>query len=245
MFGDGGSTDPAVRAVRLKSNRSLLDSVVDKIAEVRRGLGPSDAGKLSEYLEAVRDIERRIQRAEEQMDRELPAFDQPAGVPAAFAEHARLMFDLQVLAYQSDLTRVITFMVGREFSSRTYPEIGAPGGHHPLSHEHSPESQRQLSAINIHHAEQVAYYLERLQSTPDGDGTLLDHVLLYYGAGMAEGSHQPWNLPMVLVGGRHRPVQGRAASPVSERAAAGQSAPDGAGEVRDAPGQHPRQHRAS
>ncbi|MXY18031.1 MAG: DUF1552 domain-containing protein [Acidobacteria bacterium] len=135
------------------------------------------------------------------MDRELPAFDQPAGVPATFAEHARLMFDLQVLAYQSDLTRVITFMVGREFSSRTYPEIGAPGGHHPLSHEHSPESQRQLAAINIHHAEQVAYYLDRLRSTPDGDGTLLDHVLLYYGAGMCEGDHQPWNLPMVLVGG--------------------------------------------
>ncbi len=201
MFGDGGSTDPAVRAVRLKSNRSLLDSVVDKIGEVRRGLGPSDAGKLTEYLEAVRDIERRIQRAEEQMDRELPAFDQPAGVPATFAEHARLMFDLQVLAYQSDLTRVITFMVGREFSSRTYPEIGAPGGHHPLSHEHSPESQRQLAAINIHHAEQVAYYLDRLRSTPDGDGSLLDHVLLYYGAGMCEGDHQPWNLPMVLVGG--------------------------------------------
>ena len=201
MFGDGGSTDPAARAVRLKSNRSLLDSVTDKVADVRRGLGPSDASKLSEYLEAVRDIERRIQRAEEQVSRELPAFDQPAGVPPVFSEHARLMFDLQVLAYQSDLTRVITFMVGREFSSRTYPEIGAPGGHHPLSHEHSDESQRQLSEINIHHATQVAYYLERLRSTPDGDGSLLDHILLYYGAGMCEGDHQPWNLPLVLIGG--------------------------------------------
>lgn len=201
LFGDGGSTDPVKRAARLHHNRSLLDSVRDKAAALARGLGPSDANKLEQYLEAVRDIERRIQSAEEQVSRELPAFDQPAGVPATFAAHARLMFDLQVLAYQSDLTRVITFMVGREFSSRTYPEIGAPGGHHPLSHEHSGASQEQLARINRHHTSQFAYYLNRLNTTPDGDGTLLDHVLLYYGAGMAEGDHQPWNLPLVLTGG--------------------------------------------
>lgn len=201
MFGDGGSTDPAARHARMRRDRSLLDSVTDKVADLSRGLGPSDAGKLSEYLDAVRDIERRIQRAEEQVSRELPAFDQPAGVPATFAEHARLMFDLQVLAYQSDLTRVITFMVGREFSSRTYPEVGAPGGHHPLSHESSAASQEQLLQINIHHAEQFAYYLDRLRETPDGEGSLLDHVILYYGAGMSSGSHQPWNLPIVLAGG--------------------------------------------
>ena len=201
MFGDSGSTDPAARRARMRRDRSLLDSVTDKVADLSRGLGPSDASKLGEYLESVRDIERRIQRAEEQVSRELPAFDQPAGVPATFAEHARLMFDLQVLAYQSDLTRVITFMVGREFSSRTYPEVDAPGGHHPLSHEGSDASQAQLIRINIHHAEQFAYYLERLRATPDGDGSLLDHVLLYYGAGMSSGNHQPWNLPMVLAGG--------------------------------------------
>jgi len=201
MFGDGGSTDPAVRRARMRHDSSLLDSVSDKIAALSHGLGPSDAGKLSEYLDAVRDIERRIQRAEEQVARELPVFDQPAGVPATFAEHARLMFDLQVLAYQSDLTRVITFMVGREFSSRTYPEVGAPGGHHPLSHESSAASQEQLLQINIHHAEQFAYYLDRLRETPDGDGSLLDHLILYYGAGMSSGSHQPWNLPIVLAGG--------------------------------------------
>ncbi len=201
MFGDGGSTDPLARRARLADNRSLLDSVTDKVAELRRGLGPSDIGKLDEYLDAVRDVERRIQTAEAQSNRELPVVDQPAGVPETFAEHARLMFDLQVLAYQSDLTRVITFMVGREFSSRTYPEIGAPGGHHPLSHEHSAASQEQLVRINVHHAEQFAYYLDRLQSTPDGDGSLLDQVLLYYGAGMSEGDHQPWNLPIVLAGG--------------------------------------------
>jgi hypothetical protein len=201
MFGDGGSTDPEARRARMRRDRSLLDSVTDKVVDLSRGLGPSDAGKLSQYLDSVRDIERRIQIAEKQASNELPAFDQPAGVPETFAEHARLMFDLQVLAYQSDLTRVITFMVGREFSSRTYPEISAPGGHHPLSHESSGASQDQLLRINVHHAEQVAYYLERLRATPDGDGSLLDHVLLYYGAGMSSGSHQPYNLPIVLAGG--------------------------------------------
>ena len=134
--------------------------------------------------------------------------DTRTGVPDTFAEHARLMFDLQVLAYQSDLTRVITFMVGREFSSRTYPEIGAPGGHHPLSHEHSAESQRQLTEINIHHATQVAYYIDRLASITDGDASLLDQTLIYYGAGMAEGSHQPWNLPLVLIGGATGQLKG-------------------------------------
>ena len=222
MFGDGGSTDPTVRRARLKSNASLLDSVTDKIADLSRGLGPSDASKLTEYLAAVRDIERRIQRAEEQVDRELPTFDQPAGVPVTFAEHARLMFDLQVLAYQSDLTRVITFMVGREFSSRTYPEIGAPGGHHPLSHEHSAESQRQLREINIHHATQVAYYIDRLASTADGDASLLDQTLIYYGTGMqgaryilsdrgeyrGTDSHAPWNIPLVLIGGAAGTLKG-------------------------------------
>ena len=209
MFGDGGSTDPRVRLARMKRNRSILDSVSDKISSLQRGLGPTDASKLSEYLDAIRDVERRIQRTEEQNSRELPAVDQPAGVPATFEEHARLMFDLQVLAYQSDLTRIITFMIGREFSSRTYPEIGAPGAHHPLSHESSAFSQEQLARINIHHAQQFAYYLDRLRSTPDGDGSLLDHVTLYYGASMCNGNHVPENLPLVVIGdigvkgGRH------------------------------------------
>jgi hypothetical protein len=209
LFGDGGSTDPQVRLARMKKNRSILDSVSDKISSLQRELGPSDGSKLSEYLDAIRDVERRIQRTEEQNSRELPAVDQPAGVPATFEEHARLMFDLQVLAYQSDLTRIITFMIGREFSSRTYPEIGAPGAHHPLSHESSPSSQEQLARINIHHAQLFAYYLKRLGSTPDGDGSLLDHVTLYYGASMCNGNHVPENLPLVLVGdigvkgGRH------------------------------------------
>ena len=201
LFGDDGTTDSVARRARLATNRSLLDSVLEKVTDLRHGLGPRDAAKLDEYVDAVRDVERRIQAAEARSTTELPAIDQPAGVPPTFAEHARLMFDLQVLAYQSDLTRVITFMVGREFSSRTYPEIGARGGHHPLSHEHSAESREQLIKINVPHTEQFAYYLDRLQSTPDGDGSLLDHLILYYGAGMAEGDHQPWNLPLVLAGG--------------------------------------------
>ena len=171
------------------------------MASLQRVLGPSDLTKLSEYLEAMRDIERRIQNAEAQSARELPTFGEPAGVPATFEDHAKLMFDLQVLAYQSDLTRVITFMTGREFSSRTYPEIGAPGAHHPLSHEHSTESQAQLLKINTHHAKQFAYYLSKLKATPDGDGSLLDHVILYYGCGMSSGDHRPENLPMVVAGG--------------------------------------------
>jgi len=201
MFGDDGSTDPRVRIARMEKNRSILDSVNSKVADLRKGLGPSDGAKLNEYLEAIRDVERRIQNAEAQSARELPVFNQPAGVPATFEEHARLMFDLQVLAYQSDLTRVITFMVGREFSSRTYPEIGAPGGHHPLSHESTPASQEQLLKINIHHATQFAYYLKRLSETQDGDGSLLDHLILYYAASMSEGNHNPENLPVVLAGG--------------------------------------------
>jgi hypothetical protein len=200
MFGDGGSTDARTRMARTARNRSILDSVTAKANSLTTKLGPSDGLKITEYLEAIRDIERRIQRAEEQSTRELPAFDEPAGVPASFEEHARLMFDLQVLAYQSDMTRVITFMMGREFSSRTYPEVGAPGGHHPLSHESSASSQDQLLRINIYHAQQFAYYLKKLQATPDGEGSLLDHVTMYYGAGMSNGNHIPENLPMVLLG---------------------------------------------
>ena len=143
-------------------------------------------------------------------------------MPATFEEHARLMFDLQVLAYQSDMTRVITFMMGREFSSRTYPEIGAPGGHHPLSHESSASSQDQLLRINVHHAQQSAYYLKRLRDTPDGDGSLLDHIVIYYGAGMCNGNHVPENLPIVLLGdvekpGRHRSIRAPRRWPTSTR----------------------------
>ena len=203
LFGDSDTTNPRARASRLARRRSILDSVAETAADLRRALGAADGAKLTDYLDALRDVERRIQRSEEQDARELPEINRPAGTPASFPDHARLMFDLQVLAYQSDLTRVITFMIGREFSGHTYPEIGVRDAHHPLSHhEHDPRKLATLTRISTYHAEQLAYYLERLRATPDGDGSLLDHMVLLFGAGMSDGnSHSPDNLPIVLLGG--------------------------------------------
>ena len=203
MFGDSGSTDPTVRLARIRQQRSILDSVTEKIAGLQRGLGQGDRVKLGEYLDAVRDLERRIQKAEEQSTRDLPTVEQPLGIPAKYEDHAKLMFDLQVLAYQTDITRVITFMFEREFSGRMYPEIGVPDAHHPISHHGGdPEKLEKLTKINTFHSSLLAYYIDRLRSTPDGDGSLLDHVMLIFGAGMSDGNgHNPRNLPMVLVGG--------------------------------------------
>ncbi len=180
-----------------------MDSVTERAAQLQRGLGTSDRSKLTQYLDAVRDIERRIQKAEEQSGRELPAVDQPAGVPGTLGEHARMMYDLQALANQTDLTRVTTFMIGREITGRTYAEIGVPDAHHPISHhQRDPEKLAKLTKINQYHVTLFAEFLERLRSTPDGDGSLLDHVQIVYGAGMSESnSHRPQNLPILLVGG--------------------------------------------
>jgi uncharacterized protein DUF1552 len=204
LFGDSTTTDPKARLARARKDRSLLDSVGDKIAGLRRDLGPGDQAKLEEYFEAVRDVERRIVRAEAQDARELPPLDAPSGsIPGAFADYARLMFDLQVLAYQSDITRVISFMIGKELSSRTYPEIGVSDPHHPLSHhQNDPARLEKLSRINILHLELFAYYLEKLGTTRDGDGSLLDQTLILYGSGMGDSNlHDPRNLPILLVGG--------------------------------------------
>ncbi|MEE8117392.1 MAG: DUF1552 domain-containing protein [Gemmatimonadales bacterium] len=203
LLGDVGSTDPAARLARIEQNRSLLDAVTRKIARLRRDLGPRDRSKLSEYLEAVRDIERRIQRAEGQVDQPLPEMAPPLGIPATFDEHAKLMFDLQVLAYQTDLTRVISFMVSREFSSRTYPEIGVPEAHHPTSHhQNDPDRLAKLVKINTYHTTLLAYYLDKLQATPDGDGSLLDQITMLYGGGLSDGHrHSSENLPILVVGG--------------------------------------------
>ena len=203
LFGDSGSTDPAVRLARIKEDRSILDSVTEKVADLQRGIGPEDRHKISQYLDAVRDVERRIQKAEEQNSRELPVVQQPAGVPATFDEYMRLMFDLQLLAYQVDLTRVVTFMVGREISGRTYNEIGIPDAHHPLSHHlDDPTKIGTMSKINTYHVQLFADFLEKMRSTPDGDGSLLDHSLLLYGAGMSNSNaHAPINLPIMVVGG--------------------------------------------
>jgi hypothetical protein len=211
LFGDSTTTDPKARLERARKDRSLLDSVGDKIAGLRRAVGPGDLAKLEEYFESVRDVEQRIVRAEAQGTRELPPLDAPSGsIPESFADYARLMFDLQVLAYQSDMTRVITFMIGKELSSRTYPEIGVSDPHHPLSHhQNDPARLEKLSRINILHLELFAYYLEKLGTTRDGDGSLLDQTLLMYGSGMGDSNlHDPRNLPILLIGGRASAIRG-------------------------------------
>jgi hypothetical protein len=203
LFGDAGSTDAKARLTRIRQQRSLLDSVREDVASLSGGLGPSDRGKLTEYLDAVRDVERRIERAESQSGRDLPVIDRPAGAPASYEDHVKLMFDLEVLAYQTDLTRVITLMLGREFSGTTYPQIGVPDAHHPISH-HALEVEKiaKVAKINAYHVQLFSYLLERLRATPDGDGTLLDHITLIYGTGLADSNaHATSNVPVVLAGG--------------------------------------------
>jgi len=211
LFGDIGSTDSTARLARRTRDRSILDSVTQAAADLGRQLGPGDRARIDEYLDGVRNIEARIQKAEEQSATELPVVAQPAGVPIGFEEYAKLMFDLQALAYQVDVTRVITFMIGREFSGRSYPEVGVAEAHHPLSHhQYDPEKLAAMAKINVYHASLFAYYLEKLRSTRDGDGSLLDHVLLIYGAGMSDSNaHDPNNLPIVLVGGADQIKGGR------------------------------------
>jgi hypothetical protein len=203
LFGDSSSTDPKARLARLRQQRSVLDSVGEELAHLQGSLPQSDRTKLAEYLDAVRGVERRIQIAEAQRDQELPLVDHPAGIPSAWEDHIMLMFDLQVLAFQCDLTRVITLMVGHEHSGMTYPQIGVPDAHHPISHhQQEPEKVAKVAKINAYHVQMFAKLLQKLQSTPDGDGTLLDHVTMMYGAGMADSnSHSPIDIPMILAGG--------------------------------------------
>jgi Protein of unknown function (DUF1552) len=208
LFGNNDSTDPKERIARIRKNRSILDSVLHDVS--LSGLGPSDRSKLAEYLDSVRDVERRIQLAEAQSSRELPVMDRPVGVPATFEEHAKLMFDLQVLALQSDLTRVITFSLAREKSIRAYPEIEVPDQHHPISH-HGGDVQKlaKLAKINLFHAKIFSYYLEKLRGVREGDGTLLDHMLVSYGSVMSDGNtHSNENLPALLAGGGGGKIKG-------------------------------------
>ena len=203
LFGDTGSTDPKARLSRIQQDRSILDSVISEVAHLQQSLGQGDRGKLTEYLDAIRDVERRIQKAEEQSDQELPLVAHPAGIPATYDEHAKLLIDLQVLAYQCDLTRIVTFMMGREFSGMTYPQIGVPDAHHPISHhQNQVEKVEKVAKINLYHVTLFAYMLEKLRATPDGDGSMLDHVTMMYGAGMADSNrHAPVDLPIVMAGG--------------------------------------------
>ncbi len=204
LFGGSGTTDAAARRARMREDGTILDAVAGKLARLRAAVGGRDRAKLDEYTEAIRDVERRIHLAEQQGLTDLSvAMEQPPGIPATFREHARLMFDLQVLAYQADLTRVITFMVAHETSNRAYPEIDVSDAHHPLSH-HGGDTDKiaKLIEVNTFHAEQFAYYLDRLARTEDGDGSLLDQSLILYGAGMSNGnSHNHHKLPIAVVGG--------------------------------------------
>src|SRR6476620_981051 len=185
LFGNSGSTNRAAREARSRQHKSMLDSVTEKLASLKKELGPQDQVKVDEYTEAVRDVERRIQRAEQQ-GVELPAMEQPLGAPPVFEDHLALMMDLQVLAFQSDLTRVITFMIGKEQSARPYPQIGVPEAHHPLSHhDNVPELIAHMSKINRYHTQLFAQYLAKLRATPDGDGSLLDHMTILYGSGIS------------------------------------------------------------
>lgn len=203
LFGDSGSTERAAREARLRQHRSILDSVREKLAALKSTLGPQDQLKINEYSESIRDVERRIQKAEEQRDLELPLMEQPQGVPPVFEDHLTLMLDLQHLAFQSDLTRVISFMIGKEQSARPYPQIGVPEAHHPLSHHGEiPDLIARMSKINQYHAELFARYLAKLRATPDGDGSLLDHMTILYGSGISNSNrHSGDNLPIVVVGG--------------------------------------------
>jgi hypothetical protein len=202
LFGEGGPA--ADRRAELAKDSSLLDWVKEDISRLQRKLGANDRNKVAQYLDTVREVERRVQKAEaEAADSKLKDLDRPIGVPTAYADHARLMFDLQALALQGDVTRVITFQLARETSTRTYPEIGVSDPHHPLTHNGGDlEKLARVAKINAFHVSLFAYFLEKLKSIPDGDGTLLDHTTYLYGSGMGNSDkHDHTNLPILVAGG--------------------------------------------
>ena len=209
LFGASGSTDPALRAARMKKDRSILDFVNDQAASLGTALGVQDQSTLTEYFDAIRDIERRLQLAERDT-RDLPVVDQPVGIPSSYEEHARLMMDLLALAYQTDMTRVSTFMAGKEVSNRAFPEIGIADSHHPLSHhQDDPATLARLAKLNEYHFAQFGYLVKKLAETPEGDGTLLDHSMFLYGTGMSDSNtHFHDDLPIALVGGKDTGIRG-------------------------------------
>jgi hypothetical protein len=207
LFGSGNT--PEERRARREEDRSLLDGLTQEITKLRRRLGPHDRVKLGEYFEAVRDVEQRIVKHESSSNNvEVP--ERPAGEPESFREYAELMFDLQVLAFQADITRVSSFMLARENINRSYPEIGLPEAHHSISHHgNNPEKMKGYSKLNTYHVDTLAYFVRKLQSVRDGDGTLLDHSVVLYGSGMSDGNvHNNFNVPVVVVGGRDLKIKG-------------------------------------
>ena len=210
LFGASGSTDKGARLARIRRDQSILDFVSGEVGNLGKMIGPQDNAKIEEYLDSVRDIERRIQMAEAQNTRELPVVDQPVGVPTDYAQHARLMMDMLALAYQTDMTRISTFMLAREVSAHAYPEIGVSDSHHPLSH-HQDEAAKleRLHKINEYHFQQFAYLVKKMATIPEGDGTLLDHTLFLYGTGISDSNtHFHDDLPIALIGGKGTGIVG-------------------------------------
>jgi hypothetical protein len=210
LFGTTESTDRAARMARIRRDRSILDFVSSETASLGKVIGPLDKSKVEQYLEAVRDIERRIQMAESQNTRELPVVDQPVGIPSDYATHAKLMMDLLALAYQTDMTRISTFMLAREVSAHAYPEIGVSDSHHPLSH-HQDEAAKleRLHKINEYHFQQFTYLVKKLAAMKEGDGTMLDHTLFLYGTGISDSNtHFHDDLPIALIGGQPTGLKG-------------------------------------
>ena len=203
MFGDAADTSAAARQRRIQEDRSVLDALLADVRKLQGSLGAGDREKVAQYVDAVRDVERRIQKAEQQSDRELPVLEKPSGIPDRYEDHVRMMFDLQVLAFQTDMTRVSTFIMSREVSSRTYPELGIPDPHHPISHhQDDPAKIEKLAKINAFHISLFTHFLDRLRATEDGEGSLLDHAMISYGCGISDSNqHLHDNLPVLVAGG--------------------------------------------
>jgi hypothetical protein len=207
MFGIGST--PEERIARAREDRSILDGLSQEISNLSRRLGARDRTKLGEYFDAVRDVENRIARAEStNADFSVP--DQPVGVPETFKEYIELMFDLQLLAFQADITRVSSLMMARENVNRSYPEIGLPEAHHGISHHgNNPEKMKNYAKLNTYHVEMLTYYIKKLDSIKDGDGTLLDHTAVLFGSGMSDGNvHNNYNVPAIVVGGKTMGIKG-------------------------------------
>jgi hypothetical protein len=204
MFGDTPTTTRDARFARIVKQSSLLDSITDELADFQRTIGPADRVKVDAYLDAVRDAERRVQKAEDQVNRELPTLERPMGTPAIFGDHVRLMIDLQTLAFQTDLTRVFTLLMVRETSVRSFPEIGVADSYHPVSHhQNNPEKLAKQAKLNAYWMKEIAYLTEKLSTTAEGAGSLLDNTMVLFGAGMSDGNlHLHKNLPTVLISGR-------------------------------------------
>ena len=210
LFGESGTTSPEVRMALRAEDRSILDAILSDVRRLRGKLGGADRGKIDQYLEAIRDVERRMQLADKQGDREIPQIEGPAGAPEVFSEYFKLMADLLVLAWQTDMTRVVTFMMGHEMSGRAYPEVGFGDAHHPCTHHQGdPEKIEKTVKINTFHTKMMAYYFDKLRQTKDGDGSLLDHSMILYGAALSDANlHLYTDLPMFLMGGQAVGIKG-------------------------------------